>query len=126
MGVFCDICTPHTRQVQLVQPYLCRHAVILQCLFCHRACLCNNSKWCLPSFVSPSSYTVLLLWCFLLNINRWAYFPEKSKTSFKKGGGLFSRLSYWGFVTNLEVVVAMAMLLFAIYIPQNSKAMHMH
>ena len=31
-------------------------------------CLCNNSKLCLPSFVSPSSATVLLLRCFLLNI----------------------------------------------------------
>ena len=28
------------------------------------ACLCNNSKWCLPSFVSPSSYTVLQ--CYLI------------------------------------------------------------
>ena len=32
------------------------------------ACLCTNSKWCLPSFVSPSYCTVLLLHCFLLNI----------------------------------------------------------
>ena len=31
------------------------------------ACLCNNSKWCLPSIVSPSSCTMLLQ-CFLLSI----------------------------------------------------------
>ena len=35
------------------------------------ACSNNNSKWCLPSFVSPSSCTVLLLWCFLQN---WMYY----------------------------------------------------
>ena len=28
----------------------------------------HNSKLCLPSFVSTTSYMVLLLWCFLLNI----------------------------------------------------------
>ena len=44
--------------------------------------ICNNSKWCLLSFVSPSSCTVLLLHCFLFNkiacgINRWAYFRER-------------------------------------------------
>ena len=27
------------------------------------ACLCSNSKWCLPSFVNPSPCTVLLLPC---------------------------------------------------------------
>ena len=32
-------------------------------LVCH-----DNSKYCLPSFISPSSYTVLLLWCFLLDL----------------------------------------------------------
>ena len=34
------------------------------------ACLHNNSKWCRPSLVSPSSCTVLLL--------QWVYFREKS------------------------------------------------
>ena len=35
------------------------------------ACSNTNCKWCLPSFVSPSSCTVLLLWCFLQN---WMYY----------------------------------------------------
>ena len=67
------------------------------------ACLCNNSNWCLP-FVSPSSCTVLLLWCFLLNItacsycgiNRWAYLQEKATlcNNFiqKREVGIFSRV----------------------------------
>ena len=37
-------------------------------------CLCNNSKWCWPSFVSPSSCTVH--YCMYYNINEWAYFRE--------------------------------------------------
>ena len=65
------------------------------------ACLYNNSKWYLSSFVSPSSCTVLLLWCFLLNIttctvvciNRWGCaFERKSlcaTTSFKGCGPIF-------------------------------------
>ena len=48
------------------------------------AILYNNSKWCLSSFVGPSSYTVLhslvLLNCLhnymYYNINRWLYFEE--------------------------------------------------
>ena len=36
-------------------------------------CLWNNRKWCLLSFVSPtSSCTVLILWCFLLNVTACA------------------------------------------------------
>jgi len=42
------------------------HAVILQHLFCMHLLIRNNSKWCLPSFVSCSSCTVLLLRCLLL------------------------------------------------------------
>ena len=58
-------------------------------------CLSNNSKLCLPSFVSHSSCRALLLLCFLLNIgtlycgiSRWAYFDKKHPfaTSVKKGG----------------------------------------
>ena len=48
------------------------------------ACLCNNSKWCLPSFVSPSSCTVLLLGCFLLNITACS-------TAAQLGGYTFER-----------------------------------
>ena len=47
------------------------------------ACLCNNSKWCLLSFVSPSSCTVLLLCCFLLNIT--------ACTAAQSGGCTFER-----------------------------------
>ena len=72
---------------------MCTPAVILQCLFLSCTCLCNNNKWCLPSFVSPSPCTVLLLQYFLLNktaciyINRWSYFWAFATTSFKKRGG---------------------------------------
>ena len=32
-------------------------------------CLCNKTKWCLPSFVrDPPLAQCLLLWCFLLNM----------------------------------------------------------
>ena len=71
------------------------------------ACLCNNTKWCLPSFVSPSSCIVLLLCCTTActgaqigghTVERKVYFAT---TSFKKGGGvtfesgpIFSRLRY--------------------------------
>ena len=55
---------PHTVSLALV---ICTCSdSVMPLLLC--ACLCNNSKWCLPSFVSPSSCTVLLLHCFLLNI----------------------------------------------------------
>ena len=46
-------------------------------------CTCSNSamlfchvlemQMCLPSFVSPSSCMVLLLWCFLLNMTAMCY-----------------------------------------------------
>ena len=55
LDILFEICPPHTH---LVLPYLCTHAGILQ-WFCSAlllcACLCNNSKWCPPSFVSPFS-----------------------------------------------------------------------
>ena len=58
---------------------------------------------CLPSFVSPSSCTVRLLWCLTYySLNKWQYFRErKAVTSFKKGSGfifkgepIFERLQY--------------------------------
>ena len=65
------------------------------------AWLRNNSKWCPPSFVSPSFCTVLLLQCFLLNITACTVaqiggrtFERKAlfaTTSFKKGVGLISK-----------------------------------
>ena len=68
-------------------------------------------QMCLPSFVSPSSCTVLLLWCFLLNMiamcyninNRWTYFwvLNVQHLCSKNGGGhvfeagpTFKRLQY--------------------------------
>ena len=95
---------PH---MQLVWPYLCKHAVILQRLFCHEL---NNSKWCLPSFVSTSPCTMLLPRCLLLNltacgINRWACFQEKSTVcnNFiqKWGMGLLSRVGHFREITVL-------------------------
>ena len=56
-----------------------------------------------PSFVSPSSCTVLLLWCLTYySLNKWQYFRErKALTSFKngsgfifKGGPIYGRLQY--------------------------------
>ena len=63
VGVFSESCdislqnmpTSHTVSLALFIYACCDSAILL--LSC--ACLCNNSKWCLPSFVSPSSYTVL-------------------------------------------------------------------
>ena len=63
----CDISlenTPTSHPASLLLLILCMPVMILRCLFC---CLCNNSPWSLPSFVSPFSCT-LLLWCFLLRI----------------------------------------------------------
>ena len=48
--------------------YACSDSAML---FLSCAWWCSNSKWCLPSIVSASSYTVLLLWSFLLNITAW-------------------------------------------------------
>ena len=59
--------TPISHAISLALFIICSHAKILQCLLSF-ACLCKNSKWQLPSFVSPSSCTVLLLWWFLLKI----------------------------------------------------------
>ena len=49
-------------QTSINSMYTCGASVVplLSCI-----CLCNNSKWCLPSFVSPSSCSALLFWCFL-------------------------------------------------------------
>ena len=65
----CDISldntpTSHSVSLALVICACCDSSMpLLSC-----TCLCNNSKWCLLSFVSPSSCTVVLLQCFLLNI----------------------------------------------------------
>ena len=47
---------------------LAMHAVILQCLFFVMDLLVQCSKWCLSAFVSLTSFVLLLLWCFLLNM----------------------------------------------------------
>ena len=66
------------------------------------ACLLNNSKWCMPSYVSPSSYTVLLLWCFLLITMGGHTFKRKQLQSkqlhSKRGGRILGRLQYSHFV----------------------------
>ena len=67
-GIFesCDISLENTPTSHAVSPALFMYSdstmLILSC-----AWLYNNSKWCLPSIVSPSSCTLLLLWCFLLH-----------------------------------------------------------
>ena len=107
---------PHTVSLALVI-WACSDSAmpLLSC-----ACLCNNSKWCLPSFVSPSSCTVLFLHCFLLNITvctaaqlsgrtfeRRAPFAT---TSFKKGGWVYFRgWAYW------EITVPNAVSLCIVY-----------
>ena len=80
----CDISlenmpTSHAVSVALVI-YTCSDSAmpLLSCAY-----LCNNSKLCLPSFVSPSSCTVLLLGCFLLNIT--------ACTAAQLGGHTFER-----------------------------------
>ena len=93
---FPKIRPPHTLVTLALFMYTCCDSSmpLLSCI-----CLCNSSKWCLPSFVSPSSCTVLLLQCFLLSsmycaINGWAYFQVKSTlwNNFlqKRGMGVFS------------------------------------
>ena len=72
---------PHTQSSTI---YVCRHAAILQCLFCHTIAYAITVNGVCLHFVSPSSCTVLLLWWFLHNcmytigIKRWAYFRKKS------------------------------------------------
>ena len=59
-----------------------------------RTCLCNNSKWCLPSFVSPSSYIVLLLqhkWVGVLKNTLCNHFIKKRGVGLFSTVGLFSR-----------------------------------
>ena len=67
---------------------------VLQCL------ICLVLHWCLPSFVTPSFCTVLLFWCFSLNIKSctvaWIGVLSRETTlppNFiqKRGVGLFSR-----------------------------------
>ena len=53
--------------------------------------LCNNSKWCLPLFVSPSSYTALLFWCFLLNMS--ACTVAKNRCSRFRGWSPFQEIT---------------------------------
>lgn len=95
----CDISlenTPTSHPASLLLLILCMPVMILQCLFC---CLCNNSPWSLPSFVSPFSGTVLLLWCSWLNITMYygiLTFERKAPfaTNFiqNRGIGLFLRV----------------------------------
>ena len=64
--IFLSKNTPTSHAVSLVQDvYACSDSAMP---FLSSACLCNNNKWCLPSSVSPSPCTVLLLLCFRLNI----------------------------------------------------------
>ena len=56
---------PTSHVVSLVM-YACCGDSAMPLLSC--ASLCNNRKWCLPSLVSPSSCTVLLLWCFFSSL----------------------------------------------------------
>ena len=62
----CDIIfrkyAPTVTVAQFVHVYACSDSAMP--LLSH-ACLC---KWCLSSFVSPSSCTLLLLWSFMLNM----------------------------------------------------------
>ena len=63
------------------------------------ACLCNNSKLCLPSFVSPSSCIVVLLQCFYCTVHvllhKWRgvlsreKHPLQQHHSKKEGGRIF-------------------------------------
>ena len=62
------VCPPHTHTVSLYNSVDAHRPVILQCLLLSSAGLCNSSKWCLPSLVSPSSCTILLLWCKVMHI----------------------------------------------------------
>ena len=98
--IFLSKNTPTSRAVSLaLVMYACSDSAMPLLSF---TCLCNNSKLCLPPFVSPSSCKVLLRWCFLLNcmycsINGWAYFREKSTLCnnfiHKRGGGYFREIT---------------------------------
>ena len=84
--------TSHTASLTQLMYTCCDFAMPLL----SSACLCNNSKCCLASLVTPSSCTVLLLWCFLLKypaeMGGRAYIAT---TSFKKGRwAYFERLRY--------------------------------
>ena len=90
---FKNMPTSHAFSLALFK-YTCSDPAMLL-LSC--ACLCNNSKWCLPSFFSPL-YTMLLLQCFLLNItacgiNKWGVLlREKHPFNFiKKRGWAYIR-----------------------------------
>ena len=79
--------------------YTCSDPAMSLSLSC--TCLC---KWCLPSFVSPSSCTVLLLRRFLHNrmycsiLNRWA---NLATTLFKNRGWAY----FWGWVYFWEIMI---------------------
>ena len=64
---------------------------------------CCNCKWYLPSFVSPSSCTVLLLWCLCITTctMEWAYFREKSNKFTQKGVWAY----FWGWAYFQEIIV---------------------
>ena len=95
------ICPPQGVSVPLFID-TCSATFVVPLLLC--VCLYNNSKCRLPSFFSPSSCTVLnflvllayITACTSYNVNRWAYFQEKSNlwNNFiqKMRGGLFLRV----------------------------------
>ena len=56
----CEVPTSHAVSLALFMYACSDSAMLFPC-----ACLC---KWCLSSFVSPSSCSVLLLWCFLVDV----------------------------------------------------------
>ena len=60
------------------------------------ACLCNNSKSCLPSFVSSFPCTALLLLCFLLNITACTVAKMGGRTFERKAPIATILLKKWG------------------------------
>ena len=64
------LCNPHTLYIKGVWPQLIHSLSSFIMHACYGsaipllACLRNSSRGCLLSFVSPSSCTVMLLWCF--------------------------------------------------------------
>ena len=86
--------TPTTHTVGLALfMWFCNTSFVMVLLI-----LCNNSIWCPPSIVIPSSCSLLLLWCFLLTvycgINRcfWGKITLCNTFIQKRGVDLYSSL----------------------------------
>ena len=86
--------TPTSHAVSLA--LLCMHAVMPLL-----SCISNSSKWCLPSLVSPSSCTVLLLAyitaCTVVGVLSRGKHPLQQLHSVGQifeGGPIFERLPY--------------------------------